>query len=173
MGSNCTTRILALASLHLHTLVINDDNLDLGNPVTDDGVRCLSRCRELALLTVRSPAVTDAALESLGKIKTLKVLDLKAAPVTGVGLHHLEDMPALSHWTWAAPRSATTRSTRSCGSRASEYSALASRASRPPAATGSAQLLPKTFVLGPRTVPVRDLEVPPEAAPYLINPYYP
>jgi hypothetical protein len=65
--------------------------LDLmGSPVTDDGLRCLSRIRDLEVLRLDSTAVTDAGLVHLEPLVSLKAIHLTGTKATEQGIAKLQ-----------------------------------------------------------------------------------
>jgi hypothetical protein len=168
--------LCALASLrHLHVLWIHhaNENVDPAHPLTDDGIACLGQCRELALLAIESPAMTDAAFATFGEIKTLTVLEISGARVTGTGLGHLEKLPALITLDLRDTQISDGAIERLAMLKQVRILFVGGTRITPTGCDRLRALLPDTFVLGPRVVPVVDLEVPAAAAPYLVSPYYP
>ena len=152
---------------HLHVLFINADNADPNEPITDEGIKCLSRCRELARLAITRTVMTDAALAAIGEIKTLRFLGISAPRVTGAGLRHLEALPELVKLNLsetavgddAVEVIAQIKSVRILYVGQTRITADGCDRLR--------ALLPKTYVLGPTNAADPDmLEIPPEAAPY-------
>ncbi|HEY2839795.1 MAG TPA: hypothetical protein VGJ26_11635 [Pirellulales bacterium] len=65
--------------------------LDLqGSPITDEGLRCLVRVRDLEILQLESTAVTDAGLVYLEPITTLKEVRLTGTKVSDEGVAKLQ-----------------------------------------------------------------------------------
>lgn len=61
-----------------------------GSPITDEGLRCLTRVRDLETLQLESTPITDAGLVYLEPITTLKEVQLTGSKVTDEGVAKLQ-----------------------------------------------------------------------------------